>query len=99
MCHVCLYADPPTLLNYLLFLNIFKILKFNFLFLCRLFKTGDPTESNEVIQTPTKEYSRIRQLSGNQYQSQYGVVQDVTADSSVGHRPQPSPAVVRPLFA
>lgn len=50
---------------------------------------GEPAED-----TSTKEYSRIRQLSADQYGRQYGVGHD-----SSGRRPLPPPTAGRPLFA
>ncbi|KAK4016784.1 hypothetical protein OUZ56_031749 [Daphnia magna] len=48
---------------------------------CAFVGAGNPVESK--AEHSTKEHSRIRQLSGNQYQSQYGIVQP---ESSSNHR-------------
>ncbi|KAI9557484.1 hypothetical protein GHT06_017312 [Daphnia sinensis] len=57
-----------------------------------LLSTGHPVESKAG--NSTKEHSRIRQLSGNQYQSQYGIVRP---ENSSNHRTNST--VSRHLFA
>lgn len=55
-----------------------------------LIQAGQPAGEEDK---PTKEYSRIRQLSADQYGSQYGL----THQDPSGQRPHP--LTIRPLFA